>query len=331
MKHLWDPFHLPAEPGLYRLWLDLPHDVPIRVGALGTHHFRAGRYAYTGSARYGIAARVRRHLQAEKPLRWHIDYVIPFATLRGVESFAETGLTECDLNRETLVIPEAQVPVRGFGSSDCRCPAHLVHVPAWAPVPQRVVVPLSTGERATIRLLQPTDAQKLTAYFRSLSARTRSRYGPHRFDEETAAHICATLDPRSMLRVVATVGGGPDERIIAYMLVHRGVRASDGQRYAALGIQLEPDTSGALAPSVADDYQNKGVGSAVMSVLLTMVASVGIRRLVLWDGVIADNHLAQGFYRKWGFQKVGEFETSVLNYDMVMEVPAVPQWRLPPD
>jgi Uri superfamily endonuclease/GNAT superfamily N-acetyltransferase len=315
-----DPEYLPTSPGLYRLWFDLDADVRVRIGALGEADFPAGRYGYTGSAMRGIRARVSRHLHGEGPRRWHIDYLLPHARIVHVEAWPNATITECALNAESLQTPEAAYVLRGFGSSDCRCCSHLVRIPAWMPVPLRAEVRLSSGEIASVRLLRADDAARLGAYFLALSDRTKSRYGPHPFDQPTADAICASLDPRDMFRVVATVGSGPDEQIIAYLLVKLGVRESDGHRYAALGIRLEPSECAALAPSVADAWQNRGTGSAIMPHLLAMVRSVGVRRMVLWDGVIADNHLAQGFYRKWGFVKVGEFATSVLNYDMIAEI-----------
>ncbi len=185
---------------------------------------------------------------------------------------------------------------------------------------------LPGGEPLCVRLLRPDDTERLADYFDSLGPVSRSRYGPHAFDYATAVSICGSLDPREMMRIVGCLGEGPSERIIAYLLVHRGVRESDGRRYAELGIPLAAEQTGALAPSVADAYQGRGVGSAVMARLLDMVRSVGVRRLVLWDGVIADNDRARAFYTKWGFRKVGEFRTSCLNYDMMLDLdePTVP-------
>jgi len=312
------PERITPEPGFYRLWFDLREETAIDVGALGRVRFLPGRYVYTGSARRGVRARVLRHCRPDKPMRWHLDYLLPRGRLVGIEAFPAAEGPECTLNREALALPEADVPARGFGASDCRCPAHLVRVPSWMPVPQRTQVCLPSGDEAEVRLLQAGDAERLADYFGRLGPGTRARFGPHAFDADTARQICAELNWQDMLRVVAIQGG----RIIAYLLVKRGMWESDARRYAERGIALDAITTGTLAPSVADDYQNQGVASAVMPILLSVCRSLGLRRLVLWGGVIADNYLAQGFYRKWGFRKVGEFTTSVLNYDMMAEIPA---------
>src|SRR5437588_7285726 len=58
---------------------------------------------------------------------------------------------------------------------------------------------LRSGEPIAIRPLGSDDADRLVEYFGSLSAQTRARYGPHRFDEPTARAICASLDPADVL------------------------------------------------------------------------------------------------------------------------------------
>ena len=90
----------------------------------------AGTYVYCGSA-YGpggLRARVARHLRREKPMRWHVDYLTRSGSVRAV--LALPGGSECALLSSILTHPGATVPIRGFGSSDCRrCPAHLAAVP----------------------------------------------------------------------------------------------------------------------------------------------------------------------------------------------------------
>ena len=316
-----DTDFLTSEPGLYRIWFDLEVPSPIRVGALGEIMFPEGRYAYTGSAKGGIRARVARHMRADGPKRWHIDYVLPHGRVITVEAHPHAAVSECVLSADPLAWPEVEIAAHRFGASDCRCAGHLIRMPRWMPVPLYADVRTPDGTAIRVRLLRPDDRELLGDYFTGLGERTRSRYGPHAFDRATARAICDGLDPRDMLRIVAAVGEPAEAKLVAYLLVKLGIRESNGKRYAALGIDLDPRATAALAPSVADAWQNRGVASAVMPTLLAMARSVGVRRLVLWDGVIADNHLAQGFYRKWGFVKVGEFMTSVLNYDMIAEIP----------
>jgi len=77
---------LPAAPGTYCLWLQLETPLRIPVGRIGELSLPPGLYAYAGSALGpgGLQARAGRHLRAEKPLRWHIDWLtvrIPVAAI----------------------------------------------------------------------------------------------------------------------------------------------------------------------------------------------------------------------------------------------------------
>jgi diamine N-acetyltransferase len=190
------------------------------------------------------------------------------------------------------------------------------------PLPEflSTVVTLSSGEQVTIRPLRSEDSVRFGKYVLNLSAETRARYGPHPFDQATADAICATLDPNDILRMVATVPRDGEERIVAYMLLKMGVLEGDQQRYEQLGIPLDPDTDCTLAPSVADDYQNQGLGSLMLRHILQVAATLGRARMVLWYGVQATNERAVHFYTKSGFRKVGEFFTDKNNFDMILNL-----------
>jgi diamine N-acetyltransferase len=179
---------------------------------------------------------------------------------------------------------------------------------------------LRSGEPLTMRPLRAEDAVRFGEYLGSLSEQTRARYGPHPFDLATANRICATLDPTDILRLVATIPGVGGERMIAYVLLKMGVLEEDRERYENRGIPLSSDADCTLAPSVADDYQNQGVGSLMMLHVLEVTRKLGRRRIVLWGGVQATNHRAVHFYTKWGFHKVGEFYTDKNNDDMILDL-----------
>jgi GNAT superfamily N-acetyltransferase len=166
---------------------------------------------------------------------------------------------------------------------------------------------LPSGQEILIRPLRPNDGGRFGEYLLGLSEQTRARYGPHPFDQETADQICAALDPTDILRLVATVPGDGGERVIAYFLLKMGVLEFDRRRYEERGLPLDPDTDCTFAPSVADDYQNQGIGSRMLRHILQVTPSLGRRRIVLWYGVQATNDRAVHFYTKWGFRKVGEF------------------------
>jgi ribosomal protein S18 acetylase RimI-like enzyme len=196
------------------------------------------------------------------------------------------------------------------------------HSSSEAPLPTflTATASLRSGQPVLLRPLQAHDAGRFGDYLCGLSAETRARYGPHPFDQATADAICGTLDPTDILRMVATIGQGAEEKIIAYVLLKLGVLEADRQRYEVLGIALDDTTDCTLAPSVADAYQNQGIGSLVMRHLLQVAQKLGRQRVVLWLGVQATNERAIHFYTKWGFRKVGEFYTDKNNFDMICEL-----------
>jgi len=110
--------------GVYVLVVQLDRPAEVEVGRLGMLRFTSGTYAYVGSARRGIEARVRRHLRKEKRLRWHIDYLLahPAARVTAVYVRETPKRLECEV-ADALAAKCRVVP--GFGSSDCRCKGHL--------------------------------------------------------------------------------------------------------------------------------------------------------------------------------------------------------------
>jgi len=106
----------------YRLAIEVTRPIRCVVGRLGVFDFPAGTYAYTGSAKRGLEARISRHLRSEKAVRWHVDYLLgtPGVT---VTKIVRSRRDECCLNQAS----PGRVLIPGFGASDCRagCGAHL--------------------------------------------------------------------------------------------------------------------------------------------------------------------------------------------------------------
>jgi len=109
-------------PQTYQLLIEVTEPVRVCVGRLGTFDFPAGRYAYTGSALRNFETRVNRHLSTAKRMHWHIDYLLAAPGVRVVE-VQRYNEAECLINKRT----EGEIPVTGFGASDCRagCGSHL--------------------------------------------------------------------------------------------------------------------------------------------------------------------------------------------------------------
>ena len=117
--------------GSYALVLHLPQAQDLTVGKLGTHRFEPGYYLYFGSARNSLEGRLRRHLLPDKKLHWHIDFLSAKATIHEIWWAEGVARQECAWTQTALGLPRVSIPVKGFGSSDCRrCPSHLVYLPS---------------------------------------------------------------------------------------------------------------------------------------------------------------------------------------------------------
>lgn len=123
----------PASPkGTYLLLIHLDTDAQFQVGRLGEVCLQAGWYGYAGSARGpgGLKARLARHQRTVKKYHWHIDYLLDRASIYAIWHYESLDRLECDWARALVDnVLGTRFPVPGFGSSDCRCPAHLIQFP----------------------------------------------------------------------------------------------------------------------------------------------------------------------------------------------------------
>lgn len=116
------------QPGIYHLLIYLEQSKKIQIGKLGEFDFPAGYYVYTGSAMNGLEKRIARHLREDKKLHWHIDYLLQHAKVIDVVYHSTDKPVECEYNEAVANLPNAQIIVPKFGSTDCdRCRSHLVY------------------------------------------------------------------------------------------------------------------------------------------------------------------------------------------------------------
>ena len=123
--------HPPEEPekGTYVLVLYLRKGARLEIGRLGRFDFKRGYYAYVGSAfgPGGLSARLKHHRTHAKKPHWHIDYLRRAATVKAIWVLAGPERKEHDWAARLNTMEKAQIPVNGFGASDCKCPAHLFY------------------------------------------------------------------------------------------------------------------------------------------------------------------------------------------------------------
>jgi Uri superfamily endonuclease len=114
-------------PGTYALVLRVDGAAQIEIGRLGTFQVLDGYYLYVGSALGGLRQRLARYRTSSRRRHWHIDYLLTCARVVQVWSLPSMDRLECAWARSAQRIPEAQMPIRKFGSSDCGCLGHLIH------------------------------------------------------------------------------------------------------------------------------------------------------------------------------------------------------------
>ncbi len=144
--------------GAYLLLNRLDKDKKIAAGSSGPTIFKQGHYVYVGSARRNLGKRVARHTRKRKQKRWHIDFLVEKAAKVIPVPIIGSDDLECDLAGDLRRIADS--PVKGFGSSDCRCNSHLFFF-AGNPLQDRRFIELIQDYR--IRRLEPKiEALKLS-------------------------------------------------------------------------------------------------------------------------------------------------------------------------
>jgi len=121
--------------GIYTLIISLSGETRLNIGKLGLQKFPRGYYTYTGSAlgkgATSLKWRVSRHLRKGKRNLWHIDFLLANenATVTAVVAAETSKKLECNMNRYIKIEGGAKIPVKGFGSSDCKenCESHLLY------------------------------------------------------------------------------------------------------------------------------------------------------------------------------------------------------------
>lgn len=162
----------------------------------------------------------------------------------------------------------------------------------------------NADETYTLRPLVAGDVAALMTFLQNLSAETRrfSTFGS--YDRAMAQELCEAIAKYDKLRFVVE---HPSDGIVGLLEFSFAIVASDRQRYVANGITLQLDTDCRFGPTLADAYQERGIGSRAMPPIKDVARRFGQQRMILWGGVLADNARAIHFYKKHGFVEVGQF------------------------
>lgn len=123
----FDKNNFPDSKGIYLLELELSVTQYIEAGRPGSILFKKGIYTYVGSAfgPGGLRGRLGHHLRPVSKPHWHIDYLKQSASIIKISVFQSNRDYEHKLALE--LSEKLNIPVPGFGSSDCSCPSHLFY------------------------------------------------------------------------------------------------------------------------------------------------------------------------------------------------------------
>jgi GNAT superfamily N-acetyltransferase len=180
---------------------------------------------------------------------------------------------------------------------------------AWSRVAQVSRVP--GGESLTIRPVRRRDAGALQAYFRALSSESRYR----RF-----LGAMAELTAKQLARL--TEMNGPDALALLAFAEIGGTSCLIGE---AVLVTVPGSGRSEMALSVADDWQRKGIGSALVRELECRARIGGAR--YLYGDVLRTNIAMKNLVRKAGFALRSPFTDARLieiGKDLSMTAPDLP-------
>lgn len=188
--------------------------------------------------------------------------------------------------------------------------------------PQVVTYPVEmrpTGQ-ALLRPLLVEDVDKLAFFLAGLSPSTRRFSFFPSYDRACAQGLCEAINRYDKLRLVVEVP--PVGEIVGLFEFSFAIPEDDRQRFAEYGLPLEESCDCRFGPTLADDYQNSGLGSRVFPNMVDVAKRFGKRRIMLWGGVLRDNSRAIRFYEKQGFRAMGSFVSfdGIDSLDMLLEL-----------
>lgn len=166
-----------------------------------------------------------------------------------------------------------------------------------------------------IGILEEKDFEKLYSYLDNLGAITKSRFAPHSFDLASIRQFYLPENQNTGF-IIENI---PAQEIVAYAIIKKGYVPKDRLRLDNYEIKLCHETDCTFAPSVADNWQGKGLGNLLFGYIKEELQKQGMKRMILWGGVQALNEKAVSFYLKHEFKKLGNFEKNGIdNFDMIL-------------
>jgi len=149
---------------------------------------------------------------------------------------------------------------------------------------------LADNKKVGFRPIQSTDTEMLWNMFSSLSEESLSNLVPP-FTRERIEGWTGNIDYDKVLTIVAVTGEKDEERIV-------GTTSLSFNTHEIFRHKAE------LGVTVHDDYQNMGIGTAMLKHLLSIARMKTLRKI--WLLVNTDNDRAVYLYKKIGFEIEGK-------------------------
>jgi putative acetyltransferase len=149
------------------------------------------------------------------------------------------------------------------------------------------------GRTIILRFLVYEDKKGIVEFFASLSTKALE-WGNPPYTDEVVDRWISNLE--NMMALVAVY----DRRIVGLAMIGKGTR----ERRRGVGD---------LAMYLHQDFQNAGLGTAMLSRLLNLAEKEGLHRIGI--RVVADNKIAIRLYEKFGFRGEGILKESYFGQD----------------
>lgn len=184
------------------------------------------------------------------------------------------------------------------------------------------VIELKDKTKVLFRPLLPSDVNALAIFLENLSVQTRERSSFESYDFNCATELCDAINKYDKLRFVCEADSGSDiSRIVGLLELSFGIPESDVKRFADEGISLNEDSDVRFGPTLADDFQGRGLGTKAFNEVVEIVRNFGKKRILLWGGVLELNFPAVKYYEKLGFKKAATFIKDGKNhFDMILAI-----------
>lgn len=156
-----------------------------------------------------------------------------------------------------------------------------------------------------VRPLEAKDINELAEFLKGLSLKTRRFCTYDGYDLKTAQEFCDAISRYDKLRFVASLKD--HKQIISLFEFSFDVPEGDKKRYLNYKIQLNSENDCRLGPCIADNYQNRGLGSLIFPHMIEVAKQFRQKRIILWGGVLSDNQRAIHYYEKLGFEYLGKY------------------------